>query len=72
MGYVLVRIGGAEGGGGSGGAGGDGAEMVSLAPALHHTLHIVFGIGKFWKDYKKFTDDLRTPKKVVRNLLQKF
>ena len=72
MGYVLGRIGGAEGGGGSGGAGGDGAEMVSLAPALHHTLHIVFGIGKFRKVYRKFTDDLRTPKKVVRNLLQKF
>ena len=72
MGYVLGRIVGAEESGGGGGSGGDGAGMVSLAPALHHTLHIAFGIGKFRKAYRKFTDDLRTPKKVVRNLLQKF
>ena len=72
MGYVLGRIVGAEESGGGGGAGGDGAEMVSLAPALHHTLHIFVCIGKLRKDYRKITDHLRTPKKVVRNLLQKF
>ena len=72
MGYVLGRIGGAEGGGGSGGAGGDGAEMVSLAPALHHTLHIVFGIGKLRKVYRKITDDLRTPKKLYETFNKSF